>query len=227
VTSVQSDTVTVTSLGEQLTGVIPLGPMPSLGAVVEVEARGDLLVIPLWFEGPTPPAEAVEVDVYLTRARLVAPPVDVFLDLPADGPVTFANATTNLYPVEYDGHPADGTDFIPAAPTGYELTGLRPFLVAHTEGAAPAVITDDTSGWGYNPAPVLSPFLLTNAAHPLTFDTFPAGTDPADLIVCGAGLTPPAEQYQSAVRLEDPEAVGSCHVVMSAYGWRHTFTPTP
>jgi hypothetical protein len=51
------DTVTVDVLDEELTGVIPLGEMPPVGAIVEVEARGDLLVIPTWFPGPPPPPE--------------------------------------------------------------------------------------------------------------------------------------------------------------------------
>ena len=61
VVSVQddTDTVTVDILDEQLTGVIPLGEMPPVGAIVEVESRGDLLVIPLWFEGTPLCAPAV------------------------------------------------------------------------------------------------------------------------------------------------------------------------
>lgn len=55
VTSVQADdTCTVLSLGEELTGVIYLDDPPPVGAVVEVEARGDLLVIPRWYPGPVP-----------------------------------------------------------------------------------------------------------------------------------------------------------------------------
>lgn len=47
VLSIQGDTVTM-DLGEcdPVTGVIPLGAMPAVGDLVEVEARGDLLVIP-------------------------------------------------------------------------------------------------------------------------------------------------------------------------------------
>src|SRR3954468_7998181 len=54
VVSVQDDldTVTVDILGEELTGVVPLGEMPPRGAICEVESRGDLLCIPLWYEGP-------------------------------------------------------------------------------------------------------------------------------------------------------------------------------
>jgi hypothetical protein len=48
VTSIQTDTVTVLMSNEQVPGVIPLGKVPVVGAVVEVEARGDLLVIPPW-----------------------------------------------------------------------------------------------------------------------------------------------------------------------------------
>lgn len=46
VVSVQDDTVTTTVAGVNLTGVIPLGDMPVVGDIVEVEARGSLLVIP-------------------------------------------------------------------------------------------------------------------------------------------------------------------------------------
>jgi hypothetical protein len=55
VKSVQDDTCTVVILGEQITGVIPLHDMPTPGAVVEVETRGDLLCIINWFEHPLPP----------------------------------------------------------------------------------------------------------------------------------------------------------------------------
>lgn len=56
VRSVQEDnTVTVEILGELLPGVIPLEDVPPVGAVVEVETRREGLVIPVWFDGPTPP----------------------------------------------------------------------------------------------------------------------------------------------------------------------------
>lgn len=60
VESVQDDTVTVVVSGESLPGVIPLDDMPPVGSIVEVEARGDLLVIPLWYP---PPPEPVTVDL--------------------------------------------------------------------------------------------------------------------------------------------------------------------
>lgn len=50
VVSVEDDTCTVKMFDEDVTGVIYLGEPPVVGSVVEVEARGDLLVIPLWFE---------------------------------------------------------------------------------------------------------------------------------------------------------------------------------
>src|SRR4051812_5314320 len=51
----ETDSCTVDILDEEITGVVPLGDMPTVGAIVEVEARGDLLVIPVWYEGPPPP----------------------------------------------------------------------------------------------------------------------------------------------------------------------------
>lgn len=54
VTSVEDDTVTVEILGEYVTGVIFLHDKPSPGDLVEIETRGDLTVIPRWFEHPEP-----------------------------------------------------------------------------------------------------------------------------------------------------------------------------
>jgi hypothetical protein len=54
VTSVQDDTVTVEILGENVTGVIFLHDKPTPGDLVEIETRGDLTVIPRWFEHPEP-----------------------------------------------------------------------------------------------------------------------------------------------------------------------------
>ena len=56
-TSLQDDTVTVKMFDEDVSGVIYLGERPLVGAVVEVETRGDLLVIPFWYEGPLPEPE--------------------------------------------------------------------------------------------------------------------------------------------------------------------------
>lgn len=55
VVSIQNDTCTVLVLDEELTGVIPLGTMPSVGDFVEVEARGQLLCIPLYADSDAPP----------------------------------------------------------------------------------------------------------------------------------------------------------------------------
>lgn len=49
------DSVTVVILEEEISGVIPLDDVPTPGAIVEVETRGDLLVIVNWFEHPLPP----------------------------------------------------------------------------------------------------------------------------------------------------------------------------
>lgn len=49
------DTVAVEILGEIVTGVIYLHDKPPIGSLVEVETRGDLLVIPRWYEHPRPP----------------------------------------------------------------------------------------------------------------------------------------------------------------------------
>jgi hypothetical protein len=59
VQSVQADndTCTVIILDEVITGVVPLHGMPTPGAIVEVEARGDLLCILQWYEHPLPPEE--------------------------------------------------------------------------------------------------------------------------------------------------------------------------
>lgn len=54
VVGVDEDTVTVRILGEDITGVIPIGEMPPCGAICEVESRRDVLVIPRWYPGPEP-----------------------------------------------------------------------------------------------------------------------------------------------------------------------------
>lgn len=62
VKSVQDDgTVTVVILDEVITGVIYLDEEPPVGAICEVESRGDLLVIPVWFVGPNPGGPAIPV----------------------------------------------------------------------------------------------------------------------------------------------------------------------
>lgn len=240
-TTAEDPTVTVRVLGEDIPGVLPLGPMPPLGAIVEVESRRDLLVIPYWYEGPPLPPTTIITDVYLTRARIVANPtgtaydLDYFHDLPADGPIVFhpypTKGPTYLYPVQYDGQDAlPPYTFTPATPSGYVLTDIRPFLVAHTTDGTQSTITVDTSGWGYHPPPTKTPFLTTNHSRVLCFDTFPAEVDPADPIVCGDGIAPLSnEQYQAALvsGLQWPTAVPACQIVVSAYGWRYTFVPIP
>jgi hypothetical protein len=61
VKSVQADdgTCTVVILDESITGVIPLDDMPTPGAIVEIEARGDLLVILNWYEYSFPAVESM------------------------------------------------------------------------------------------------------------------------------------------------------------------------
>jgi hypothetical protein len=58
VVSTQYDTVTVLVDDEELVGVIPLYAMPGVGAIVEIEARDDLLVIPVMLETSVFPALA-------------------------------------------------------------------------------------------------------------------------------------------------------------------------
>jgi hypothetical protein len=55
VESVQDDTCTVDILGESITGVIYLDDEPSRGDLVEIETRGDLVVVLNWHEHPPPP----------------------------------------------------------------------------------------------------------------------------------------------------------------------------
>jgi hypothetical protein len=236
VKSLQDDTVTVVILDEALTGVVFLHDKPTVGAICEVEARGDLLCILQWFEGAPPPPDVIHEDVYLTRGRVIANPpgtaddLDYFHNLPADGPVVFKTTTdgygTYLYPVEYDGLPAWEFGFVPPTPDGYVLASVTPFIKAHTANGSQAPITVDTSSWGYHPPPTKSPYLLTNASQPLIFDTFPAGSDPADVILCGSARS--GEQNQSALRSEKWNGTATtCDIVLSAYGWRYTFTPSP
>lgn len=233
--SASSDTVSVLVDDEVLTNVIPLGEIPPPGAIAEVEARGDLMVVRRWWPGPVPVEGPIVRDIFLTRGRVVANPtgtendLDYFVDFPAT--VTFhAQAElgpTFMYPVQYDGHDAWEFDFVPATPDGYELTDLRPFVKAHTEGGSQTTITSDTSGWGYFPLPTKTPYLLTSASRPLTFDMFPAGSDPDDVIVCEEGIAPLSdEQYQSALRIErEFGTTPTADIVLSEYGWRYTFSP--
>ena len=63
VVSVEGDTVTVTIGDETVTGVVLQGETPAVGDVVEVESRGDLLVVPnLWEVGVTDGALAIVSD---------------------------------------------------------------------------------------------------------------------------------------------------------------------
>jgi hypothetical protein len=78
VVSVQDDydTVTVDVLDEQLTGVIPLGDMPPVGAIVEVESRGDLLVIPVWYPGP-PTSLTVDLPAHNVTNVIAGTPTEI------------------------------------------------------------------------------------------------------------------------------------------------------
>jgi hypothetical protein len=55
VVSRQGDTVTVQILDEELSYCIPLTTLPPVGAIVEIEARGDLMVILDWSDGTLQP----------------------------------------------------------------------------------------------------------------------------------------------------------------------------
>ena len=90
VTALQDDTVTVEANGELLTGVVFLGEQPPVGSVVEVEARGDLLTIPRWYEGPP--------DVVLLTTRLCPVGTIASLQGTVSGPVVFQpnNSAANL-----------------------------------------------------------------------------------------------------------------------------------
>jgi len=231
--------VTVTSLGEQLTGVIPLGTMPSLGAVVEVEARGDLLVIPLWFEGPPPPAETVSADVTVTRARLVRGSTgggssDEFVDMGPSTTIDFYNlalgagTTSHLYIVEIDGEAFPGETWFPDVPAGYDLVDVRPWITAYTLGPAQ---TPASGGTGYLPEPAQKPFLVMASTNTLAFDT--SGTAyPGDLVVCGyaddLGLFRPGGggSGADAVSMEPVDSV-TTHIVVTSLGYRFTYSPTP
>lgn len=168
--------------------------------------------------------------VTMNRGRLVSGGgLDYFFDLPADGPLTLVNEAAGLtyvYPVEYDGHPSDGTDFYPPTPEGYELTGLRPYVVAYTpEDQVP--ITQDTSDWG-DPDPRLSPYLATNAVGfgPLVIDDLPTG-EASGRIMCEAEVTPFYEQFQDALTIQqaDPDDPRpSTEIVVYEYGWWFVYT---
>lgn len=51
VTSREGDTCSVLITGEIITGCIPLTSMPPVGAIVEVESRGDIMVVLDWTAG--------------------------------------------------------------------------------------------------------------------------------------------------------------------------------
>jgi hypothetical protein len=187
----------------------------------------------------------ITVDVMLTRGRLLrheadGSGTDVFINLPADGPVSFElnalDSTDNdqgtyLYPVEYDGLDATGTAFIPPTPAGYELVDIRPFVKAHMLGGAQDTITADTSGWGYHPAPTLSPFLqVFGSPDYLTFGALPATTDPAEPIACAAAST--TEGYQDPLTIQKwyspvppPWLTDPRTIRVSEYGWRCFYAP--
>lgn len=90
-----TDTVTVDILDEQLTGVVPLGDMPPVGAVVEVESRGDLLVIPMWYEGPpVPETLTVDLPAHNITTRLRGPSEKALI---VGGPEALATRSTDSY----------------------------------------------------------------------------------------------------------------------------------
>lgn len=167
----------------------------------------------------------IVIDAPMNRARyLHGSVVDIFVDM-GDGPITFKGdvaGRTYLYPVEYVGEPADGTAFVPTTPPGHTLTGLRPYVVAHTD-VAQVPIVGDTSDWG-TPPPTWSPYLDVLADTTLTFGALPVGTDPDVAIDCGAQLTPPDEGFQSALHFSR-DAPTTTQIVVSEYGWRFVYTP--
>ena len=66
VVSRQGDTITVLVLDEELPGVIPLGKLPPVDAIVEIEARGDLTVALDWTDADDQPQLG---DWYFTAAE--------------------------------------------------------------------------------------------------------------------------------------------------------------
>lgn len=94
------DTVTVDVLDEKLTGVIPLGEMPPVGAICEVEARGDLLVIPIWYPGPEQPEWVQDPDFTAATLppRATFPELDFYNTYSAGNPTpAFAGDTVANY----------------------------------------------------------------------------------------------------------------------------------
>jgi len=175
--------VTVTSLGEELTGVIPLGDMPPVGAIVEVEARGDLLVIPLWFPGP-PTTVTVELPAQNVTAVLSGyPPGKIDI---VGGPSALFTRGDDTYvrfriapgeegsepdvAVGYDdttGEDVMGFDALSVIPSGVTITSIRwlaeGWCAAHTRDPvdnSPGGDFDDNYGLDTTYGPVTTSPLL-------------------------------------------------------------------
>lgn len=75
-------------------------------------------------------------------------------------PVYDHSDNTYLYPTKWDGHDASGLDFVPVTPDGYDLSSMRYVMVGSITSGTPTTISESTSGWGYIPEPVKSPFMI-------------------------------------------------------------------
>lgn len=168
------------------------------------------------------------IDVYATKVRVIRNPpgtaddIDVFMDLPADGPVEFLPypSTTFMYPIEYEGHSSTGFDFVPATPAGGTLVSIKPFAIAHVDGAQEAI---DGSDFGMYPNPSFEPFLQSNHSRILVIDTFPVGAD-AGIIVGAEGFSPLSnDEYQSGWNNGQDGIAPTAHILLSAFGWRYEY----
>jgi hypothetical protein len=221
VTAVADDTVTVTILDEEVTGVVFLRDQPPVGSVVEVETRGDLLVIPRWYEHPppSPSHETMTVD-------LPAHNITTVYDGPAGativgGPEALATRSTDTY-VDMDsttntwgfrvgyedgtGNPVTGFGLW-TPPSGATVSDVRFVAEGYrvASGANGPFPQDDYGNAPERTSPVIStyPFLLLTMSglsrYP-TISTFPVGSV-GEAVGQGTGFSPESVNMRPAVSM--------------------------
>ena len=197
-----------------------------------------------------PPATTLFIDVPLTRGRIQrteedGSSTDEFHDYPGSWPEVMAyNRWTDptythlggtvLNPIDWDGITIGGSNgFVPDTPDGYSLTEIRFILKAHMTGGAPDVITEDTSSWGYLPAPTKSPYFAdVHSGTGRVFDDFPT-SEPSDWIECGEPFSLANEHFASQWRLNKwfavipspPYPAEPRAIVLNGMGLRFVYDP--
>lgn len=148
----------------------------------------DNATIQSFCEEEAPVLPDIFIDLPLTRARVVSnvggTAGDVFVDLPGAYPLEYQlDAVTTpppypsffVYPVDWDGVTVGDFDALIAqcaAPSGYVFADSRHVVTGTTTGGAQVTIGVDTSGWGYHPNPLKSPYLVGQTSFGMSVDTF-------------------------------------------------------